>query len=399
MFTLKKLSPDAVFDLNTRYKADPNPQKINLGVGAYRTNQGQPWVLPVVRKAEKLVLEENLDHEYLPISGLEDFNRSAVKLVLGDHKVLAEGRNASVQCLSGTGALRTGGEYIKRAKPLSTVYVSEPTWILHHTLFKSCGLKVETYPYYNLETKSLDFEKLIEFLKDSEKGSVFVLHVCGHNPTGVDPSQSQWMQIAQIMKQKDLFPFFDSAYQGFATGNLENDSFAVRLFADMDMEFLISQSFAKNFGLYNERVGCLTAVCSSQNEAEAVHTHFCNITRNLVSNPPAHGARIVSKILQTPSLYNEWLDNLNTMVDRIKEIRKQLFDALKEHDTPGNWDHILNQIGMFSFTGLTEAQSKMMVEKFHCYMTLNGRISMCGLTTDNVQYFADCLDFVVRNCK
>lgn len=233
---------------------------------------------------------------------------------------------------------------------------------------------------------------MIETLNLAKKGSIVVLHVCAHNPTGLDPTQNQWELIREVMNLRNLIPFFDCAYQGFASGNPENDSKVIKIFQGLD--FLVAQSFAKNFGLYNERCGALLIVTKNK---KAVFSHLQRIQRNMISNPPAHGARIVSRILSNQNLKKEWIDALETMYLRISGIRKKLLDELKHLETPGNWEHIVNQIGMFSYTGLTKEQSILMKTKFHIYMSENGRISLAGLNTKNVLYFAKCMDWVVRN--
>lgn len=238
---------------------------------------------------------------------------------------------------------------------------------------------------------------MLEDLKNAPNGSIIVLHACAHNPTGVDPTEEQWKQIADVIEQKRHVPFFDSAYQGFASGDLDRDAYSVRYFASRGMEMLIAQSYSKNFGLYSERCGCLVVVTKTPDLANRVKSQLARIARPMISNPPAFGARLVDMILNNRELYAEWNSNLKTMANRIIEMRKRLFDALVKRGTPGTWNHIVDQIGMFSFTGLSRPQVKCLKEKFHIYLTDNGRISMAGLNDSNVEYMADAVDYAVRN--
>lgn len=259
------------------------------------------------------------------------------------------------------------------------------------------GFEVEEYPYWNPETRGLDYERLLQCMRDAPEGSIFVIHACAHNPTGVDPTREQWKGIAKVMREKNLFPFFDCAYQGFASGDLDNDAWAVRYFVDQGFELFVCQSFAKNFGLYGERAGNLTVVAKNTEESKRVLSQFEKLQRSEISNPPAFGSRIVNIVLNDKALYKEWTENLKYMSNRIIEMRKALYGHLVELKTPGTWNHITDQIGMFSFTGLKAAQVKVLKEKYHIYMTDNGRISMAGVSTDNVAYLAKSIDDVVRN--
>jgi aspartate aminotransferase len=282
-----------------------------------------------------------------------------------------------------------------------TVYLSNPTWANHHQIFKNVGMSIDTYPYFHKETKGLDFEGFKKTLQSAPEGSVFVLHACAHNPTGVDPTQDQWTEIASIMKEKNHFPFFDTAYQGFASGDLVKDAWAIRYFVDQGFELVVAQSFAKNFGLYGERAGCFHAVTSPAPEASNTITRIGSqlavLQRSEISNPPLYGARIVSTVLNDRDLFAEWEENLRTMSGRIISMRDVLRAKLEELETPGTWNHITDQIGMFSFTGLSEKQVLQLREEFHVYMTKNGRISMAGLNDNNVEYFAKAVDKVVRD--
>jgi len=386
--------PIEVFALTRAYNADPHPNKVNLGVGAYRTDEGKPWVLPVVRKLEaQLAADETLNKEYMPVLGLDAFSRAAVHMLLGTEcPAVIENRALGVQTLSGTGALCVGAMFLQKLLGYDTYYYSQPTWGNHKLVFDTAGFKQgKAYRYWDPVTKGIDFAGMCEDLRNAPENSVIILHGCAHNPTGCDPTQEQWKQIADIMKEKKLFPFFDSAYQGFASGNLEKDSWAVRFFAKEGFELFCAQSFSKNFGLYNERVGNLTVVMSEAELATAVQSQLTLLVRATYSNPPSHGARIVAATLTNKDLFGEWEECIKTMSGRIIQMREALRDRLVKLGTPGTWDHITNQIGMFSFTGLTPQQCQYLVSEHHVYLLSSGRINIAGLTTSNIDFVADAL--------
>ncbi|PPQ83340.1 hypothetical protein CVT25_003979 [Psilocybe cyanescens] len=400
--------PDSIFQLTAAYKADTFKDKVNLGVGAYRDNDNKPWVLPVVKKATSILLnDEALDHEYLPITGLAEFTNAAAKLILGSHSpAIKEGRTVSVQTISGTGANHLGALFLSKFYKWNgpaRIYLSNPTWDAerwlanHHAIFRNVGIEPVEYAYYDPKTIGLDFDGFIDALKTAPERSVFLLHACAHNPTGVDPTTEQWKAIAEVIAAKKHYTFFDCAYQGFASGDLDKDAWAVRYFVELGLPLLVCQSFAKNAGLYGERVGALHLVSPNTETANRVKSQLSVLQRSEISNPPSHGARLVSLILNDARLFEEWKRDIETMAGRIIEMRRELHRLLTEKlHTPGNWDHIVNQIGMFSFTGINPAQSKALVEKGHIYLTGNGRISMAGLNTHNIEYFGSQLDAVVR---
>lgn len=337
--------------------------------------------------------DEKVNKEYLPILGFEAFSKLATRILLGDDSVaLAENRAFGVQCLSGTGSLRVGAEFLATKLGKTVFYYSNPTWGNHRLVFLNAGFKdAREYRYWDAENRSLDLNGLLEDLNNAPEGAVIILHACAHNPTGCDPTQDQWREVARVIKEKKLFPFFDSAYQGFATGDLDKDAWAVRFFVKEGLELLCGQSFAKNFGLYNERVGNLSIVLNNPEKIPAVKSQITLIVRGMYSNPPAHGARIVHYVLSNNELYDQWRDNIKTMSSRIKEMRQKLREELERIGAPGSWNHVTDQIGMFSYTGLNAAQSQHLVKKYHVYMLSTGRISMCGLTPSNVEYVAKCI--------
>ncbi|CAD5331426.1 unnamed protein product [Arabidopsis thaliana] len=379
------------------YNKDPSPVKLNLGVGAYRTEEGKPLVLNVVRKAEQqLINDRTRIKEYLPIVGLVEFNKLSAKLILGaDSPAIRENRITTVECLSGTGSLRVGGEFLAKHYHQKTIYITQPTWGNHPKIFTLAGLTVKTYRYYDPATRGLNFQGLLEDLGAAAPGSIVLLHACAHNPTGVDPTIQQWEQIRKLMRSKGLMPFFDSAYQGFASGSLDTDAKPIRMFVADGGECLVAQSYAKNMGLYGERVGALSIVCKSADVAGRVESQLKLVIRPMYSSPPIHGASIVAVILRDKNLFNEWTLELKAMADRIISMRKQLFEALRTRGTPGDWSHIIKQIGMFTFTGLNPAQVSFMTKEYHIYMTSDGRISMAGLSSKTVPHLADAIHAVV----
>lgn len=386
--------PIEVFALQKTFLDDTYEKKVNLSIGAYRTPEGKPWVLPVVRKVEKsLAADELQNHEYLPVLGLDAFSQAATVMILGtDSPIVAQGCAVAIQTLSGTGALRIAAEFLSRILHYDTFYYSRPTWENHKLVFINGGFKRACeYTYWNPNTRNVDIEAMLKDLDDAPENSVIILHACAHNPTGCDPTPEQWSRIADVIEKKKLYPLFDSAYQGFASGNLDKDAYAVRLFVERGIEFMCAQSFAKNFGLYNERVGNLIVVMSNPQVAAQVKSQLTLLVRGMYSNPPNHGARIVATVLRNPDLFKEWKGHIATMSGRIKEMRQSLYERLVQLGTPGSWEHIKRQIGMFSYTGLTERQVEHLVNHYHIYMLRSGRINMCGLNEHNLDYVANAI--------
>jgi aspartate/tyrosine/aromatic aminotransferase len=307
-----------------------------------------------------------------------------------------------VQSLSGSGALRLGGTFLSYALPKGTkIYISDPTWPVHQNIFKFSGLTNQVlYPYYDAAKNALNYAGMMDVIGKAEKGSIILFHACAHNPTGIDPTKEQWKEIAKMMKEHELVPFLDSAYQGFATGDLDNDAYAIRLFADEGLQFLVAQSCSKNAGLYGERVGALHIVCQDAETAAKVLSNVVLDIRGMYSNPPLQGARIMGRILNNPAHFAEWKVELAMVSKRLQDMRKLLYDALVANKTPGNWEHILKQIGMFSYTGLTEKQCLWLMKERHVYLLKSGRMSMSGINTKNVGYLATAIhDAVVANPK
>ncbi|EXJ82446.1 aspartate aminotransferase [Capronia epimyces CBS 606.96] len=390
---VKEGPPDAILGITEAFKKDSFPEKINLGVGAYRDDNGKPYVLPSVKTAEDKVVESGLDKEYAGITGVPSFTKAAALLAYGpDSKPLKEDRIAITQSISGTGALRIGGAFLQRFYPgAKTIYIPTPSWANHKAVFSDSGLEVKQYKYYNKDTIGLDFEGLVADLKAAPSGSIVLLHACAHNPTGIDPTPEQWRQISDLFKEKGHYPFFDMAYQGFASGDTDKDAYPVRLFIEQGHGLVLAQSFAKNMGLYGERVGAFSVVTESAEEKKRVDSQIKILVRPLYSNPPVHGARVASEILNDPQLHKQWLGEVKGMADRIIKMRALLKKNLEELGSKHNWDHITNQIGMFAYTGLTPDQMDVLAKEHSVYATKDGRISVAGITTGNVKRLAEAI--------
>ncbi|OMJ90755.1 hypothetical protein SteCoe_6832 [Stentor coeruleus] len=394
--SVPKGPPDAILGISEAFKRDKNPRKVNLGVGAYRDDSGKPVILPSVQKAKSIILETP-DHEYLPIDGLNKFTQLATSLAYDNASPLKDHRVASIQSLSGTGALRLGMAFIKRFYPYSgKVYIPNPTWGNHKAIIQHSGLEFIEYTYYDPNTKGLNIEDFLGEIDSAPKNSIFLLHACAHNPTGVDPSQDQWREIQDLMARKQHLAIFDMAYQGFASGDVDKDAFAVRLFANEENPMIVMQSFAKNFGLYGERIGNLSVVCNSSQEVDRVSSQLKILARPMYSNPPIYGSRIVSTILGNPELKNQWLVDVKTMADRIINMRSSLVKLLESKGSLHDWSHIVKQIGMFAYTGLLPENCNELMDKHHIYLTMDGRISMAGLNSKNVEYVAEAIETVTR---
>lgn len=333
---------------------DDFPDKVNVGVGAYRCDQGMPFVLPVVREAESEINMEELDHEYSGIAGCPDFVSLALKFAYGEDCVpLREKRIAGVQTLSGTGGLRVFGEMLHRFGH-KHIYVPNPTWGNHIPIFTNSGLEVRKYRYYDNDTCNLDFSSLIDDIRAMPEGSCVLLHACAHNPTGMDPTVDQWKEISNACADRNLLPFFDCAYQGFASGDARKDAAAVRMFVEDGHRIALVQSFSKNFGLYGQRVGALSVVTDSPEEARRVLSQLKVHIRPSYSNPPRHGARIVSKILSSEKKTDDFVEQCMGMAKRINAMRSKLRHTLEDLGSSRSWDHITKQIGMFAYSGMSK---------------------------------------------
>eukprot|EP00934_Nitzschia_sp_Nitz4_P002067 Nitzschia sp. Nitz4//scaffold114_size70088//10055//11976//NITZ4_005969-RA/size70088-augustus-gene-0.1-mRNA-1//1//CDS//3329533399//2067//frame0 len=387
---------DPIVGLNESFAADDFPQKQIVGVGAYRDEAGKPYVLPCVREAERILLEKNLDMEYSGIAGDPKFVDLALKFVYGaDSSAIQEKRVQGIQALSGTGGLRVYGE-LMRQNGHSHIYLPNPSWGNHKNIFANSGMEVRNYRYYDSENSELDFGNMIMDLKAMPENSIVLFHACAHNPTGMDPTMEQWREISETVKNHNLVPFFDCAYQGFASGDADKDAAAVRMFVEEGHLIAMVQSFSKNFGLYGHRVGALSVVGADEDEAKRVVSQMKTVVRPMYSNPPRHGARIVTTVLEDPKLTADFVEQCRGMADRINTMRTCLVDSLAKAGSIRNWDHITKQIGMFAYSGLTKDQVLTMRSKQHVYCTADGRISMAGVTMGNVDYIAEAIHDVTK---
>jgi len=390
--------PDAILGVSEAFKKSTNPNKMNLGVGAYRDDQGKPFVLPCVREAEKQILEAQMDHEYLGITGLPAFTKAAAKLAFANAgNVIADGRNITVQGISGTGSLRIGSSFLAKFSGGKTIYLPRPSWGNHNPIFMHAGNKIDSFSYYDSSTCGFDSQGCFDDLKNKvPDGACVLFHACAHNPTGVDPTPEQWKELSQICKDKNFLVYFDMAYQGFASGSVDADAFAVRQFVDDGHNVLLSQSFAKNMGLYGERTGAFTVVCKDAEEAARVESQLKILIRPMYSNPPSHGARIAERILNNPELNAQFLVDVKGMADRIIEMRTKLRAGIEGRGNTNNWEHITNQIGMFCFTGLKPEQVAQLTNDHAVFLTKDGRISMAGISSGNVDYLANAIHEVTK---
>jgi len=389
--------PDAILGVTEAFKRDTNPIKMNLGVGAYRDDSGKPYVLPSVRKAEQIVMGKSLDKEYLGITGLPAFTKAAAELAFdASNPLLSESRHVTVQGVSGTGSLTIGGYFLGKFFESKDIYLPTPSWGNHTPIFKNSGLNVKSYRYYNPQNCGFDHVGAFEDLNNIPSGSIVMFHACAHNPTGVDPREEQWKEMSDICKKRNLLPFFDMAYQGFASGDIDRDASAVRHFVAQGHNILLSQSFAKNMGLYGERVGAFTVVCANPDEAKRVESQLKIIIRPMYSNPPCNGARIASTIMNDADLRQQWLSEVKGMADRIISMRTQLKDNLAKEGSSLDWSHITDQIGMFCFTGLKPEQVQKMTQDHSVYLTKDGRISVAGVSSGNVGHLAYAMHQVTK---
>jgi len=389
-------APDAILGLTDAFKADPHPQKINLGVGVFKDENGVTPVLSSVKKAEKQLFATEASKAYLPISGAPAYATAVQDLLLGvDSEIVAAKRAVTLQTPGGTGALRLAGDFIATHFPQARIWISAPTWPNHPSIFSSAGVPQITYPYFNAETNGLDFEGMQAALKTMRPGDICLLHGCCHNPTGVDLTAAQWSEIARIIKQREGLALLDFAYQGFSAG-IDEDAVGIRAFNDAGLEFFIASSFSKNFGLYNERVGALTAVTADADAAERVMSQLKLAVRTNYSNPPSHGGSVVTTILNTPDLRREWRTELASMRNRINGIRKLLVQNLQARNVSRDPSFMAKQHGMFSFSGLKPEEVKILQEKYSIYIVGSGRINVAGITEKNINYLCDAIAEVTQ---
>ncbi|AUB87880.1 amino acid aminotransferase [Vibrio anguillarum] len=375
---------DPILGLTEEFKKDPRTEKINLGVGIYKNEAGETPVLATVKKAEAALLESEKTKSYLTIEGTAEYGLAVQKLLFGDESEIVTQKLAkTAQAPGGTGALRVAGEFIKRQIGDVKVWISNPTWANHHGVFNAAGLETTQYSYYNAETKDKDFAAMLTDLEQAQAGDIVLLHGCCHNPTGIDPTDKEWETLAKLVADKGLLPLFDFAYQGFAKG-VEEDAQGLRTFAKYNKEILVASSFSKNFGLYNERVGAFTIVAGSTDVAETAFSQIKAIIRSIYSNPPAHGAAVVTYILNNAELRAEWENEVTEMRERIQEMRELFVTTLKAEGVKADFSFIERQNGMFSFSGLNKEQVARLKDELAIYIVGSGRISVAGMTKSNM---------------
>lgn len=387
---------DPILGLIEKYNEDPNPKKVNLGVGVYYDNEGHLPILECVKKVEKELAEKNLPHNYLPIDGLTGYRQACQNLLFGlNHEAVQSGRIATTASLGGSGALRIGAEFIHRWFPDAKVYVSDPTWANHIGIFESAGCEINKYPYYDPNTNGIKIAELKNFLSNLEAGNIVLLHPCCHNPTGIDPTVQQWDDILAIIKQQGLIPFMDFAYQGLGE-DLDQDAYAIRKAVDLGLSFFVSNSFSKNMSLYGERVGALSVICPTTEEAKLVQSQLKLIIRRFYSSPPGHGNYIVDKTLNDPILFKQWEKEVYEIRDRIRAMRIHLHDVLQEKLPDRDFTYLSAQRGMFSFTGLSSEQVARLQCEYSIYIVENGRMCVAGLNSRNIDYVAQAMAEVLK---
>ena len=388
--SLKPRPADPILGLLAKYREDENPQKIDLGVGVYKDEAGHTAILDCVKKAEKHRLDTEDTKVYIGPTGSPLFNEKMAELIFGEHQVLANNRARTVSTPGGTGALRVAAEFIKSCKAGATIWVSDPTWANHTGLFEAAGLTVKTYPYYDFENKNLDFDGMLAALKQVSADDAVLLHACCHNPSGMDLSQAQWQQVAEVAKSIGFLPVIDMAYQGFGDG-LDEDAYGLRLMADSVEEMVVCSSCSKNFGLYRERIGATTIIAKSAAAADIASSVLLHVVRVIYSMPPAHGAALVETILSSDELRNQWYDELQEMRDRINGNRQKIVDKLVENGVTRDFTHIVRQKGMFSFLGITPEQVQRLQDEYSVYMVGSSRMSIAGISSSNVDYLAQSI--------
>ncbi|MDR3157735.1 MAG: aspartate/tyrosine/aromatic aminotransferase [Zoogloeaceae bacterium] len=395
LFAHVEMAPrDPILGLTEAFNADTRATRVNLGVGVYYDDNGKLPLLAAVKAAEEIRLKAQPPRGYQPIDGNAAYNQAVRDLIFGAGSERASnGSVATIQSLGGTGALKVGADYLRQLLPQSTLYLSDPSWENHRALFDAAGFSVESYPYYDPATRGVHFEGMKQKLTALPPASIVLLHACCHNPTGADLAPAQWQEIAAIAKEKNLVPFLDMAYQGFADG-IEEDVAAVRAFADSGAQFFISSSFSKNFSLYGERVGALSIVTAGREEAGRVVSQVKRVIRTNYSNPPTHGGAIVALVLGSPELRRLWEEELAGMRNRIRAMRTGLVDALKAEGA-GDFSFIARQRGMFSFTGLTKDQVERLKSEFGVYAVSSGRINVAALSQKNLPIVAKAIAAVL----
>ncbi len=396
LFTAVEMAPrDPILGLNEQFNADTNPAKVNLGVGVYYDDNGKLPLLKCVQAAEKQMMESPKPRGYLPIDGIAAYDSAVRALVFGaDSEPVKSGRVATAQGIGGTGGIKIGADFLKKLNPNAKVLISDPSWENHRALFLQAGFQVESYPYYDAAKRGINFDGMLAALNAAAKGTIVVLHACCHNPTGYDITPAQWDQVIAAIKSKELTPFLDMAYQGFGHGIAE-DGAVIGKFVAAGLSFFVSTSFSKSFSLYGERVGALSVVCQSKEEAERVLSQIKLVIRTNYSNPQIHGATVVATVLNTPALRAQWEEELAEMRVRIKAMRQKLVDGLKAAGVKEDMSFITTQIGMFSYSGLSKEQMVRLRSEFGVYGTDTGRMCVAALNSKNIDYVCAAIAKVI----
>lgn len=397
LFSQVEMAPrDPILGLNEQFAADTNPKKVNLGVGVYFDENGKLPLLKCVQTAEQELLASPKPRGYLPIDGIAAYDKAVKGLVFGaDSAVVQSGRVATIQGLGGTGGLKIGADFLHKLKPGASLYISDPSWENHRAIFAAAGFTVQSYPYYNSEQRGIDFAGMLAAIEAAPAGSVFLLHACCHNPTGYDISPAQWDQVVAALAAKQHVPFLDMAYQGFGYGIAE-DGAVIGKFVAAGMDFFVATSFSKSFSLYGERVGALSVVCASKDEADRVLSQLKITIRTNYSNPPTHGAQIVAKVLDTPALRSMWEDELTHMRERIKKMRAAFVAHLQAAGVKQDMGFITQQLGMFSYSGLSKDQMVALRSQHGVYGTDTGRMCVAALNEGNIGYVCASIASVLQ---
>ena len=392
LFAAIEMAPrDPILGITEAFNADQHPEKTNLGVGVYYDDNGKVPLLGCVQKAESLLMEKLAPRTYLPIEGLAAYDKAVQELVFGaNSEVVTSKRAITAQAIGGTGALKLGADFLKRFSPNAQVYISDPSWENHRALFESAGFVVNNYPYYDTTTKGVNFDGMLASLQSMPAGSIVLLHACCHNPTGADLTDQQWAQVIQVASERGLVPFLDMAYQGFGDG-INEDGKVVGMFAAAGGPLFVSNSFSKSFSLYGERVGALSIVAANSEEAARLMSQLKRVIRTNYSNPPMHGGQVVAMALATPELRKLWEEELAGMRVRIKAMRQALVDNLQAKAPQHNFDFVIQQRGMFSYSGLTKAQVERLKTEFSIYAVDTGRICVAALNSRNIDRVVDAI--------
>src|SRR6267378_2217865 len=387
---------DPILGITEAYVADPNPKKVNLGVGVYTDDSGKVPLLECVRRAESERLKAAPPRNYLPIDGLAAYDRAVQELVFGsEFAAVQEQRIVTVQAIGGTGGLKIGADFLRQITPRSEVWISDPSWENHRQLFEAAGFTVRSYPYYDSRTKALDFAGMRSALGRLPAGAIVVLHACCHNPTGADLSPENWSEVLAVVQQRGLIPFLDLAYQGFG-GGLDADALAARLFGGAMSPVFLSTSFSKSLSLYGERVGAFSLVTASPEEAARVLSQLKRIVRTNYSNPPTHGSQLATGVLASPELRSLWGQELGAMRERIKQMRRELVSRIKQRVPGVDLGSILTQHGLFSYSGLTREQVQRLRQEYSIYAIETGRICVAALNSGNIDYVAQAIAKVIQ---